>query len=119
MEFISTTSDTWGKNVIVHVGCDDKGWSGAVNWTTKNSVKAAKLLLAACGLFGVAASETRAATELPGITVIGKATPPGDFLSRDRDHRPPNILWSPVFPLNFSTVFPLTNFQSIPPSPTP
>ena len=71
-----------------------------------HAVKPTKLLLAACALFAaVAATETRAATELPGITVIGKATPPGDIVSRDRDQRSPDIHWPTGLSLKWSEVF--------------
>jgi hypothetical protein len=67
---------------------------------------AAKLLLAACCLFeAVAATATRAATELPAITVTGKITPPGDIVSRDRDQRSPDIHWPTTFSLKWSEVF--------------
>jgi uncharacterized protein YndB with AHSA1/START domain len=71
-----------------------------------HAVKPTKLLLAVCGLFAaVAATETRAATELPGITVIGKATPPGDIVSRDRDQRSPHIHWPTGLSLKWVEVF--------------
>jgi hypothetical protein len=93
-------------SVTVHVGCDDNGWSGTADWPARNSVKGAKLFLAACGLFAtVAASETRAATELPGITVTGNPTPPGDIVSRDRDQRSPDINWPTALSLKWSEVF--------------
>jgi|GEM_PF-2478631 len=99
-------SDALGNSVTVHVGCEDNGWSGTVNWTTTNSAKAANLLLAACGLFAtVAATETRAATELPGITVTGNPTPAGDIVSRDRDQRSPDINWPTALSLKWSEVF--------------
>jgi hypothetical protein len=67
---------------------------------------ATKLLLAACGLLAaVAASETRAVTELPGITVTGKATPSGDIVSRDRNQRSPDINWPTTLSLKWSEVF--------------
>jgi hypothetical protein len=106
MEFFSTMSDASGNNVTVHAACDDNGWSGTINWKTKNSVKAAKLLLAACGLFAaVAATETRAVTELPGITVTGSATPSGDIVNRDRDQRSPDIHWPTTLSLKWSEMF--------------
>ena len=59
-----------------------------------------------CGLFAAAvATVTRAATELPGITVIGKTTPPGDIVSRDRDQRSPDIHWPPGLSLKWSEIF--------------
>ncbi len=71
-----------------------------------HAVKPTKLLLAACALFAVvAATETRAATELPGITVMGKATPPGDIVSRDRDQRSPDIHWPTGLSLKWVEVF--------------
>ena len=48
--------------------------------------------LAACALFAVAPA-TRAATELPAITVTGKVTPSGDTVSRDRVQRSRDIHW--------------------------
>jgi hypothetical protein len=67
---------------------------------------ATKLLLAVYGLFAaVAATATRAATELPGITVTGKVTPSGDIVNRDRDQRSPDIHWPPGLSLKLSEVF--------------
>ena len=73
---------------------------------------ATKLLLAVYGLFAaVAATATRAATELPGITVTGKVTPSGDIVNRDRDQRSPDILWPPGLSLKLSEV--LTRLRSM------
>jgi hypothetical protein len=50
--------------------------------------------LGACLLSAVvAATATKAAIELPAITVTGKATPSGDAVSRDRAQRSPDIHW--------------------------
>jgi hypothetical protein len=50
--------------------------------------------LVACVLFAVVpATATRAATELPAITVTGKVTPSGDIVSRDRAQRSRDIHW--------------------------
>jgi Polyketide cyclase / dehydrase and lipid transport len=106
MEFFSRMSDALGNNVTVHLACDDNGWSGTTNWTTNHSVKVGKLLLAACGLFAaVAAAQTKAVTELPGITVTGNATPPGDIVNRDRDQRSPDIHWPTTLSLKWSEMF--------------
>src|SRR5437016_13512956 len=106
MVFFSTMSDALANNVSVHVVCDDNGWSGMVNWTKKNSVKAVKLLLAAGGLFAaVAATETRAATELPGITVIGNATRSGDIVNRVRDQRSSDMHWPTTLSLKWTELF--------------
>ena len=69
-----------------------------------HTVTAAKLLLAACGLFE-AATATRAATLLPAITVTGKPTPSGDIVSRDRDQRSPDINWPTTLSPKWSEVF--------------
>ena len=68
------------------------------------TVTAAKVLLATCGLFE-AATATRAATLLPGITVTGSPTPSGDIVSRDRDQRSPDIHWPTTLSLKYSEVF--------------
>jgi hypothetical protein len=106
MEFFLPMSDALGNKVTVHVVRDDNRWTRMANWRTKNSVKVAKRLLTACGLFmAFAATETRAATELPGITVTGNPTPPGDIVSRDRDQRSPDINWPTALSLRWSEVF--------------
>jgi hypothetical protein len=67
---------------------------------------ATKLLLTACGLFAaVTATATRAATELPAITVTGETTPSGDIVSKDRDQRSPDIHWPTALSLKWSEVF--------------
>ena len=67
---------------------------------------ATKLLLAVCGLFAaVAATATKAATELPAITVTGSVMPPGDIVDRDRDQRSPDIHWPTTLSLKWSEVF--------------
>jgi hypothetical protein len=60
------------------------------------------LLLAICGLFLVAGTAAQANTELPAVTVTGRATPsprpPGDTVSRDWRERSPEVNWpTPMF----------------------
>jgi hypothetical protein len=82
-------SNTLGNHVTVHLACDSNGGGGKTNWTARNSVTGAELFLAACGLFAaVVASETKAATVLPGITVTGYPTPPGDIVRTATSGRP-------------------------------
>jgi hypothetical protein len=81
-----------------------------IAWAEENRssvyIMATKLLLAACGLFAaVAAAATKAATELPGITVTGSITPPGDIVDRDREQRSPDIHWPTTLSLKWSEVF--------------
>jgi hypothetical protein len=66
-------SNTLGNRVTVHFACDGNGGGGKTNWTARNSVTGAELFLAACGLFAAGvASETKAATVLPAITMAGR-----------------------------------------------
>ncbi len=81
-----------------------------IAWAEENCsslyIMATKLLLAVCGLFAaVAATATKAATELPAITVTGSVTPPGDIVDRDRDQRSPDIHWPTTLSLKWSEVF--------------
>ena len=67
---------------------------------------AAKPVLAVCILFAaVAATTTRAATELPAVTVTATATPGGDIVSRDRDQRSPEMHWPTSLFLKYSEIF--------------
>jgi hypothetical protein len=55
-----------------------------------------KLVLAVCSLFAaMAATATRAANELPAVTVTGNVqpAPPGDTVSRDWTERSPEMHW--------------------------
>jgi hypothetical protein len=60
------------------------------------------LPLAICGLFLIAGTAAQANTELPAVTVTGRATPsptpPGDTVSRDWAERSPEVRWpTPMF----------------------
>jgi hypothetical protein len=48
---------------------------------------------------------TAAVTELPAITVTGKATPSGDAVNRDLAQRSPDIHWPPGLSLKWSELF--------------
>ncbi|HYZ73666.1 MAG TPA: hypothetical protein VE641_11350, partial [Chthoniobacterales bacterium] len=59
-------------------------------------------LLIAAGLFVTVVTVTRAADQLPAVTVTGRATPtptpPGDTVSRDWAERSPEMNWpTPMF----------------------
>ena len=69
------------------------------------SAAASKRLLAACALFILALTTTKADIELPAITVTAKAPPAGDIVDSDRDQRSPDIHWPKAVSLKLSEVF--------------
>ena len=61
-----------------------------------------KVWLAAGCFFAGAVASADQAVQLPGITVEGSATPPGDIVNRDRDQRSPDVHWPTALSLKYS-----------------